>query len=115
MPDDFSERLALFGGCRFIERHLRPIHLPLGEVTTQVPINPELGPSKINVSVVSLVHFVSIIELAEVFRLAVFVMSCRMRVEIAHAEVRTAARLDCGCIDCPIRRQRAGMTRADGE
>src|ERR1700683_1597945 len=96
MPDDFPERLALFGGCRFIERHLRPIHLSLREVTTSVPINPELGACKINVAVVSLVHFVSIVELAEVLHLAVFVMNCRMRVEIAHAEVRTAARLDCG-------------------
>src|ERR1700685_4833795 len=115
MSDNFPERLTLFGGSPYIERHHRPIHLSLREVTTQIPINPELGPSKINVAVVSLVHFVSIVELAEVFRLAVFVMSCRMRVEIAHAEVRTAACLDCGCIDRPIRRRRAGMTRADGE
>jgi hypothetical protein len=43
------------------------------------------------------------------------VMSCRMRVEIAHAEVRTAARLDCGCIDRPIRCRLAGVTSADGE
>jgi hypothetical protein len=63
----------------------------------------------------SLVHFVSIVELAEVFRLSVFVMSCWMRVEIAHAEVRTTAGLDCGCIDRPIRRRLAGVTGADGE
>src|ERR1700678_2587099 len=115
MPNDFPEGLALFGGCRFIERYLRPIHLPLGEVATQVPIDPKLGPSKINVAVVSLVHFVSVVELAEVFHLAVFVMSCWMRVEIANAEVRTAAGLDCGCIDRPIRRRLAGVTGADGE
>src|SRR5580700_6887173 len=115
MPDNFPERLPLFGGSAFVERHQSPIHLPLRKVATQIPIDPELGPSKINVAIVSLVHFVSIVELAEVFHLAVFVMSCRMRVEIAHAEVRTAARLDCGCIDRPIRRPLAGMTGADGE
>src|SRR5580658_512542 len=115
MPDNFPERLPLFGGSAFVERHQSPIHLPLRKVTAQIPIDPELGPSKINVAVVSLVHFVSIVELAKVFRLAVFVMSCRMRVEIAHAEVRTATRLDCGCIDRPIRRRRARITRADGE
>jgi hypothetical protein len=62
-----------------------------------------------------MVHFVSIVELAEVFRLAVFVMTCRMRVEITDAKVRTATRLDCGCIDRPIRRRLAGMTGTDGE
>src|ERR1700683_2962267 len=109
MPDDYTERLALFSGCRFIERHLRPIHLSLREVATQVPIDPELGPSKINLAVMAVVHFVSVVELAEVLRLSVFVMSCRMGVEIAHAEVRTAAGLDCGCVDRPIRGRLAGV------
>src|SRR5277367_1055587 len=115
MSDDLPERLALFAGCRFVERHLRPIHLSLREVATQIPIDPELGPGEINVAKVSPVHFIGIVELAEVFRLAVLVMNCRMRVEIAYAEVRTAAGLDCGCIDRPIHRRLAGVTGADGE
>src|SRR5580692_4721785 len=113
MPDDFPEPLPLFGGSPFIDRPLRPLHLSLREITAEISIDPELGPRQINVAVVSLIHLVSVVELAEVFHLAVFVMRCRMRVEIAHAEVRTAACLDCGCIDRPIRR-RAGMAHADG-
>src|ERR1700677_3068777 len=114
MPDNFAERLSLLGGGCFIERHLRPIHLSLREVTTQIPIDPELRARQIDSAIISLVHFVGIVELAEVFRFAVFVMSCRMRVEIAYTEVRTATGLDCGCIDRPIHRRLAGVTGADG-
>src|SRR5260370_12860946 len=63
----------------------------------------------------SLVYFVRVVELAKVFRLAVFVMSCRMCVEIAHAEVWTAARLNGRGVDRPVRRRRSRMTRADAQ
>src|SRR5580658_1402706 len=62
-----------------------------------------------------LVDFVSVVELAKVFRLAVVVMSRGMGVEIAHAEMWTAARLNCGGVDRPVGSRRRGMTGADAQ
>src|SRR5271165_6296152 len=78
-------------------------------------MQPHLGAGEIDVPVMSLVHFVRVVELAEMFCLAVFVVSCRMCVEIAHAEVWTAACLNCGSVDRPVRTRRRGMTCADAK
>jgi len=115
VPDDISERLPLVGGCGFIEGDDGPVHLPLREVAAQVAVDPELGASEIDAAVMSLVDFVSVVELAEVFRLAVFVVNCRMCVEIADAEVWTAARLNGRGVDRPVRSRRSRMTRADAK
>ena len=61
----------------------------------------------------SLIDFLRVVELAKVFGLATLVVSCWMRVEIAHAEVWTAARLNCSGVNRPVGSRRTGMTDAD--
>src|ERR1039458_1267873 len=50
----------------------------------------------------SLIDFVRVVELAKVFGLATLVVSCWMCVEIAHAEVWTAARLNRSGVNRPV-------------
>src|SRR2546423_15657397 len=64
------ERLTLFASCRFIEGELRPIHLALCEDSSQITVEPELSSREINVSVMSLVNHVRVVQLAKVFSLA---------------------------------------------
>src|SRR5271165_842714 len=78
-------------------------------------MQPYLGAGEIDIAVMSLVYLVGVVELAEMLSLAVFVVRCRMGVEIAHAEVWTAACLNCSSVDRPVRSRRRRMTRADAE
>jgi len=77
--------------------------LALGEVTAEVAGDPELGVGEVGRAVVSFVDFVRVVELAVVLRLPVLMVSCGMSIEITHAEMGTAACLDCGSVDRPIR------------
>jgi hypothetical protein len=100
----FAESLTLLRRGCFIKRDQSPVHLTLGKIATQIAGDPELGASEAGVAVVTLVDFVSIVELAVVFHFAVFVVHGRVRVEIAHAEVWTAAGLNRGGVDRPVGR-----------
>src|SRR5450759_4118138 len=102
VAQNVAQGLPLFRSCGFIKRDQRPFHLALGEISTQVSSDPELGSGEIGIAVMALIDFISVIELAVVFSLALLVMRGGMRVEIADAEMWTAACLDCGRIDRPV-------------
>jgi hypothetical protein len=88
----------------------------MGEVAAEVAVDPELGVGEVSGTVVSFVDFVGVVELAEVRGLAVFVMRCGMRVEIARANMRAAAGFDGGGVDGPVvGGGRSGVSDADGE
>jgi len=52
--------------------------MALGKVAAEIAAQPELGPCEIGAAVVPLVHLVCVVELAEMFGLAVLAMSGRM-------------------------------------
>src|SRR5258706_7927679 len=114
VSQDFTEGLALFCRCTFVEYDQSPLHLALGEVATQIAGDPELAASETGSAVVTGVDFVGVVELAVVFHFPVVMVSRGMRVEITHAEVWTAACFDCSGVDGPARRRRR-MTGADAE
>src|SRR5215831_1699204 len=89
MRKDFPKALPLFRGHSLVESDYHPIHLSAGEVAAKVAAEPKLGTSQICAAVVSLVDLVGDVEPAVVLHLSMVVVSRRMRVEIAHAEVRT--------------------------
>ena len=98
-----------------IESRNDPIHLALREVAAKIAAEPDLGACEIGVAVMSLIDFVCVVELAKVFGLAILVVSCWMCVEIAHAEVWTAARLNRSGVNRPVGSRRSGMTYADAK
>src|ERR1700722_8532496 len=103
VPQNVTQSLALFRRRAFVEYNQSPLHLTLGEIAAQIARNPELGAGKVRCAVMTLVDLVGVVEFAEVFSFAALVVRRRVRVEIAHAEVWTAASLDSGGIDGPVR------------
>src|SRR5947209_18399218 len=102
MSNDVAQGLPLVRSCGLVKRHNGPVHLALGEIIAQVAIDPELCAGKVGCAVMALVDFVCVVELAVAVGLAMVVVRCRVRVEIAHAELWTAARLNRGGVDRPI-------------
>src|SRR4051794_17212582 len=106
MANNLSKRLPLLGRRSFVEGHLSPVHLALREIASEIAIDPEFGAREIDGSIVSAIYFVCVIEFAEVLGFSTFVVSRRTRVEIAHAEMWTAACLYGGCVNGPVCRWR---------
>src|SRR5205085_12037034 len=105
MSQDVTQSFARLLCYGFVKRDQSPVHLPLGEIATQIAGEPGLGAGQAGGTIVTLIDFVGIVELAVMFGFAVLVVRSRVRVEIAYAEVRTAAGLNRSGVDRPIRRR----------
>jgi hypothetical protein len=79
--DDRTEGVLLVFSRGLVKCNQGPIHFALRKIGTQIASDPELRAVKIDGAVVSAVHLVSIVELARVSCLAMFVVGGRFSVE----------------------------------
>src|SRR5262249_19571722 len=91
----------LLRGC-LVEGQDGPQHLALRKVAAQIAGEPELPAVERRRAVVTLVDLVGDVGAAEVLAAPAAVVTGRLRVEVALAEHRTAARFDGGRVHRPV-------------
>jgi hypothetical protein len=74
----------------------------LREVAAKIARDPNLCTIKLGIAVMAMVNFVSIIVFAVMLRLTVIVVRRRVSVEVADAEVGTAASFNYRRVDRPL-------------
>src|SRR5215470_11127138 len=104
MRKDLTKPLSLFSSYGLVEGDDNPIHLSCGEVTAKISRQPKLNAGQICAAVISFVDLVGDVESAVMCAFAMLVVCCRVRIEIAHAEMRTAACFNRCRIDGPVQR-----------